>query len=137
MLTRTTAGLYNGREARPQNSPRVERIDVLSPPRRFTSLGEEERPLTEGRNEGEPCIQKRDAGPRMETRKTCSWTVPSGDEIAVNNRNKRARCSKKWQEDSRRIGLVSPPNKDERDNGILSAARARENCRNVYTSSLR
>lgn len=29
----------------------------------------------------------------------------SVDEIAVNNRNKRARCSKKWQEDSRRIGL--------------------------------
>jgi len=29
----------------------------------------------------------------------------SGDEIAVNNWNKRARCSKKWQEDSRRIGL--------------------------------
>lgn len=84
----------------PQNSPRVGGIDALSPPRCDREAG---HPLTRGRLASRVRPTGRDM---RRVRERGAWLLDtSGDEIAVNNQNKRARCPKKWQ-DSRRIGLV-------------------------------
>jgi len=89
---------------RPAEFAEGRRIDALSPPRRDSAA---EHPLTVG-GETSGIARTAETGRDMRRgRERESWLLDtSGDEIAVNNQNKRARCPKKWQDYSRRIGLV-------------------------------